>query len=781
MAKITPDMLQIFIISLASALDHLSFVDAYSSFIELAVVRPRYVCNYVANLAEVSLPICGSCQYRCGEVNTRSPASCSCDSACVVYGDCCLDFQEKCPEIHKRANGIRDTFEGEPRAKCLHIGDRNVTLINSCVRTVYGYHAIRGIPDVHTQVPVLDLDTGIFYINLNCAKCNGARRLQAVGIDLKYGDRSLKNAKSNMKNKGIAASALSTAEGVVGVMRSQPTVSYNFRGMPVRQCYRNLVDQCSGACYNKELVDLCRIAGQSYVKDKYEYKTYRNPYCALCNHQPINTLSCVISDRSLSFAGISPPLIIRTFSLSYIFDLRELESPMVSSVSLQCSTKDMELPDGVVCGETICPSGYKLRGDTCNPKQRSGVKSRHPSSSLRHLSPIAVKSRHPSTANRAFGVRSSDADFLESRSGDAEILESRSGDADFLENNTHFNNSPNVSPCKGVRIPEASFTIENGSLILTGDDRVYSEGDYVMDNGSAVICLVSTYSDFSGKSALGITTIILCSVSLLCLSCRLILQVVWQKFHSFPGRMQFNFVLAMALSTALLLFSPLARDVDRLCFTLAVLKYFAFLSTFVWMTCVAGDAWWALRSQLQERASILVYLLVGWLLPLIFTAITLSVDLSDVDPNFDPQFGGPGCWITQRLPLILYFFVPFFITTTLNVVFFLLTIRTLKTAFQVSETLKKSKNLQHPWQVYLKLFIIMGLAWLVGFVAIWVDSVVVWFFFVILNASQGIFISMALVVNFTGIKNMFRRERRASSAVTQLTTDGTASTQTTKV
>ena len=242
--------------------------------------------------------------------------------------------------------------------------------------------------------------------------------------------------------------------------------------------------------------------------------------------------------------------------------------------------------------------------------------------------------------------------------------------------------------------------------------------------------------------------------------CRLILQPIWQQYKSFPGRMQFNLVLALAFAMSLLLLSPLVNDSYKVCFILGVLKYFAFLSSFVWMTCVAGDTCWALRNQvcrrLAEGTSLLRYLLIGWLLPLILSITLLSIDLSKADTSFAPQFGGRSCWITQKLPLILFFFVPFYISVTLNLVFFLLTVGLLKTHSQESKILRKSKNTQHLWRVYLKLFTIMGLAWLGGYVAIWVDSVIVWFLFVILNASQGIFIFIAFVVKFSKMKTIFQ-------------------------
>ena len=616
-------------------------------------------CHVGDSLENISLVDCGSCQGRCGALNTmdRQQGLCSCDSACTVYDDCCWDFQQECPEFLERAVEIRNAFDVTPSSICFTM---KVLFINSCERTIYAHPEITGTPDPNTQIPVLDLDTGIFYINLKCAICNGAQRLQAVEIHLNYciPNKYFDVDDFNLKNETTAPPAFSTSDEVVETMATRPDISYSFHAAPARGCTQDVVDQCDETCDNRDLIDLCRNGGQSYTVDLFQFQQYRNIYCALCNFRSVEPLRC--SDY---LPRDTPTGNIATFSLSFHFDLHELESLSVDPVSLHCESDQIELPDGVVCGATVCPRGYTLHGDTCR-------------------------------AN-------------------------------------HYMNLP-------------------------------------------------------ARSELGITTVVLCSISLLGLTCRLILQPFWQQYKSFPGRMQFNLVLAMALYIALLLFSPLASDVDKLCFTLGVLKYFSFLASFVWMTCVAGDTWWALRRRRAsqhslKRPRLLRYLMIGWLLPLVLTLILLSIDLSEADTSISPHFGGRGCWITEKLPLILFFFVPFFISVASNIAFFLLTVRFLKTSFKESDVLRKSKTSQHPWQVYVKLFIIMGLTWLVGCVAIWVDSIVAWFLFVILNASQGIFVFMAFVVKFSKLKTMCLKQDPAPISVKRFSSDHTEPTQTTEL
>ena len=118
-------------------------------------------CHVGASLEDISLDDCGSCQGRCGALNTmdRQQGLCSCDSACTVYDDCCWDFQRECPELHERAVEIRNAFDITPSSICFTM---RVLFINSCERTIYAHPDITGAPDPHTQIPVLDLDTAYF-------------------------------------------------------------------------------------------------------------------------------------------------------------------------------------------------------------------------------------------------------------------------------------------------------------------------------------------------------------------------------------------------------------------------------------------------------------------------------------------------------------------------------------------------------------------------------------------------------------------------------------------
>ena len=721
MAKVLPAVLELFIISSISGLSMTVSstphdVEEWSTELMTSprppvqpLLHPDF-CHSGANVADISLNDCGSCHGRCGALNTmtRQEGLCSCDSACVLYGDCCWDFRLECPQLHQRAMDTVNAFEDVPSALCVSMDVQNFPseqisflFINSCGDISYEYPTIRGIPNPFNDVPVVDLDTGIFYINVNCSVCNGGRRLQAVGVHFNFriGMTLTEIHINNMTIKFSTADEILEALATMGI---HPSISYSFPSMQPRQCLPDVVAHCSEECENNALRYLCETGGQSYTVSHHGSHTFRNLYCALCSFIPMHNLRCSDYNTSLESQVEDLP----KFSLSFLFDLQRLDSPLLDPISLHCYVDKTELPDGVVCGETVCPRGYTLDKEICR-------------------------------ANHVARTISGDSSAMSNK--DSQITNSTQ--ANF------------VAACEGYNVPQFGFIIHNGSLILTSDNQVYHNGEFFIDNSSAVVCKIKSSINLSADSALGITAIILCSLSLLCLSCRLILQCVWKKYQTFPGRMQFHFTLATTLAFGLAMFSPLAVGMGMACFILAVTRYFASLAAVFWKTCVAGDTWRAMRrsracQQLQETPSIKRYLLIGWLLPLILTIVPLSIDLSKADTDLAPGFGGSGCWITRPLSLVFFFYVPFFISIITTVTLLVLTVWNLKTAFKESRILQKSKDSQHSWQVYAKLLIVMGLGWNVGFVAMWLDSTYPWILFVILNSSQGIFLFLAFVVDW---------------------------------
>ena len=128
--------------------------------------------------------------------------SCSCDHLCLIYGDCCHDFVQICPQEASRGHKLREKYgiKGYPTSTCvpwmeetefnriLQLDPENehrdsffshswdTSVINVCFKTGKlcwsGENNLKNYQMLNYQLPVIDTTTGINYINYDCARCN---------------------------------------------------------------------------------------------------------------------------------------------------------------------------------------------------------------------------------------------------------------------------------------------------------------------------------------------------------------------------------------------------------------------------------------------------------------------------------------------------------------------------------------------------------------------------------------------------------------------------------
>ena len=144
------------------------------------------------------------------------------------------------------------------------------------------------------------------------------------------------------------------------------------------------------------------------------------------------------------------------------------------------------------------------------------------------------------------------------------------------------------------------------------------------------------------------------------------------------------------------------------------------------------------------------------------------MDVSSLLPDYAPSYGLHLCWISNRSGLGLLFVLPVAMLLLQNVVLFAMTVRSIwsqrkaaQFALDKNQSYKpqsaKEKQVSHAamgkskdsqknrlrFVLYIKLALIMGLAWSFGFVAALVRIPGLWYPFIFFNALQGAFIFIA--------------------------------------
>ena len=128
----------------------------------------------------------------------------------------------------------------------------------------------------------------------------------------------------------------------------------------------------------------------------------------------------------------------------------------------------------------------------------------------------------------------------------------------------------------------------------------------------------------------------------ICVLSRLIMQFISPVFATKSMRLQFQYCLALFGHYVVFMVAPIPRANTTACSAVAVLESYLIMTTFVWMTILSLDMFWAVkklkspaitatikqtkRQQCRETA---VETAIGWGAVLPFTAVAVAMDHVD--------------------------------------------------------------------------------------------------------------------------------------------------------
>ena len=123
--------------------------------------------------------------------------------------------------------------------------------------------------------------------------------------------------------------------------------------------------------------------------------------------------------------------------------------------------------------------------------------------------------------------------------------------------------------------------------------------------------------------------------------------------------------------------------------------------------------------------------------------------------------------------MLVYFGVPMAISILMNIFFYIHTAIDLRKAFEnAAATTQIQKG---HFLIYVRLFVVMGITWIFGFISAFTDELAVQVIFVILVCLQGLFLFISFVCNKAVISEI-RKKRKESSSSGNMKTRSTALT-----
>jgi hypothetical protein len=149
-----------------------------------------------------------------------------------------------------------------------------------------------------------------------------------------------------------------------------------------------------------------------------------------------------------------------------------------------------------------------------------------------------------------------------------------------------FVSHTNKTVCTRVRFTPSLFILTNDTLQILETGQLISLKHVTFQNSSALVCKdvleLSGEPDFGTSSALGLTTIVVMSISLVCLFARLMLQPLLKVYGTQPMKLQFCLCLTLFLAFLLFLIGPLLNGNMLPCHIVGIFIHWAFLSAFFW-------------------------------------------------------------------------------------------------------------------------------------------------------------------------------------------------------
>lgn len=201
------------------------------------------------------------------------------------------------------------------------------------------------------------------------------------------------------------------------------------------------------------------------------------------------------------------------------------------------------------------------------------------------------------------------------------------------------------------------------------------------------------------------------------------------------------------------------------CIVAALFMQYSFLAAFAWMFVMSADVFLVLHASTKKlrvaggkrNVRFAVYSAFAWLAPvsLVGLAAVLQLNpqwlsfvaaLSTLRPNFQYD-----CWFRNPQSLIALFVLPAGVTVVANYISFIGAVRLITTSGgAIGSTVDSAATFDRTrrnLKIYVRLSLMMGLAWLFGLIGTVTDNDVVWTLYTVFNSLQGVFILLAFDCN----------------------------------
>lgn len=702
--------------------------------------------------------------------------NCFCDNLCADYGDCCVDANAF---VEEQQFVNTDRYECVPltqfgslymRGKCMKEWEdkfiAEMCTNGTSMRLHQPFEKIRDplakIPDPLAVMPVTSLDSSVTYTNYYCAICNNDTSDLEIWkpylecSTLKQYENRFKNLTADYIATNLIyknnAWGLYINENEVEVFHTcevYPSIPQTVSHL-VRKC-KVMIRNCSSDWTNETVRQLCH----SYTAVRYIIdQAYRNSHCLLCNDIPLNRTACFSRAFQRFFIGNE----FNSQSFAMLLDFSDRNGSNIVGSTSTCRSGEVFDPFFKKCRNVLCgKNNQEYRFGRC-------IDLDIPASTVESTStPVPNIASSSNATNKLSSlldgrdeVKKLDSvitpSVVETGSNFSNVLSSNeTNNDDTLANDTE---SGQTLPCERFLLPTEEYTMnDNGTVMVEKYDRIYQISEYEQSDEGILVCIIQTESEKFSR-IMGWVTLAGLGLSCLCLVLHLFAFLITPELRNLSGKNLASLCLVLLGAFSSFILSIFGEPGKEECFILAASMYYCFLSSFCWVNIMAFDVWRTLSLATTElRVSVggqwhkfVIYSIYGWLLPAAAVVGVVVLDILQptfLPPQYYPALGEYWCWFGHRKALLVFFAAPLMTIMLLNIILFILSARIIADTMGSTAKMTSCSPYHSQFKLYMRLALLMGLTWISGIVAGYLQLEPIWYIFVLLNTLQGFFIFLA--------------------------------------
>ncbi|KTG31771.1 hypothetical protein cypCar_00016465, partial [Cyprinus carpio] len=291
---------------------------------------------------------------------------------------------------------------------------------------------------------------------------------------------------------------------------------------------------------------------------------------------------------------------------------------------------------------------------------------------------------------------------------------------------------------------------DKGGWNDTGCETVMSNATYTscscdhLTHFGVLLDLSKTPISAKDERILTIISYLGCGISSIFLGVTLLTYLSFEKLRrDYPSKILINLSVALlGLNMLFLVNSWLASfNSSAICITVAAIQHYFFLATFTWMGLGAINMYLALVKVFNSYVPsyILKFCALGWGLPLLVVSLVLAIDINSYGTSLSRallQESTAFCWLKNDVTF--YVTVVSFVTLVMvcNICVFVVVLVQIR-KMRVNKPSSSRKGFLHDLRVVASLTFLLGLTWILTFVAWGAAKTPLLYLFSLLNSLQG--------------------------------------------